>query len=98
LIWCQWCLGQLTDEQLLGLFGRCVAALEEEGYIVVKENVLIGSQQRDHHDEVDSSVTRMETSWMRIFSESRLRVVAEEVQEGFPEELYPVKTWALQPL
>ncbi|KAH7112513.1 alpha-N-methyltransferase NTM1 [Dendryphion nanum] len=98
LIWSQWCLGQLTDEQLVSLFARCVAALKEGGIIVVKENVLRGSRQEDEYDDVDSSVTRLQTSWTKIFSDSRLRIIAEEVQKGFPRELYPVMTWALQPI
>ena len=51
----------------------------------------------DIFDEVDSSVTRTEAKWNLLFRAANLKIVATELQEGFPEELFPVRTWALQP-
>ena len=57
LIWNQWCLGHLTDEQLIHYLERCKTALNPEGgLIVVKEN--LSTSGTDLFDEVDSSVTR----------------------------------------
>jgi protein N-terminal methyltransferase len=56
LIWIQWCVGHLTDEQLIHFLGRCKTALKEGGVIVVKENN--STTEADDFDEVDSSVTR----------------------------------------
>lgn len=58
LIWIQWCVGHLTDHQLVSFLERCKAALDVEkgGFIVVKENN--STSGKDDFDEVDSSVTR----------------------------------------
>ncbi len=57
LIWNQWCLGHLTDEQLVIYLKSCrEAAVVGGGLVVVKENITTG--ERDVFDKEDSSVTR----------------------------------------
>lgn len=57
LIWVQWCVGHLTDEQLVAYLRRCKASLTpEKGFIVIKEN--LSTSGTDYFDETDSSVTR----------------------------------------
>jgi protein N-terminal methyltransferase len=56
LIWTQWCVGHLTDAQLVGYLERCKDALEPDGVIVVKEN--LSTSASDLFDDRDSSVTR----------------------------------------
>ena len=57
LVWNQWCVGHLTDAQLVAYLGRCRDALDPDGgLIVVKENLSTGDG--DIYDELDSSVTR----------------------------------------
>lgn len=63
VVWCQWCLGHLSDKDLVLFFKRSHAALKEPGksFIVVKENLCrdteVGSP-RAVFDEQDSSLTR----------------------------------------
>ncbi len=57
LIWVQWCVGHLTDEQLVQFLKRCKSTLNPEvGVIVVKENNSTGGE--DVFDPLDSAVTR----------------------------------------
>jgi protein N-terminal methyltransferase len=56
LIWNQWCLGHLTDAQLVTYLGKCGHALKDEGLVIVKEN--LSTNGEDVFDELDSSVTR----------------------------------------
>jgi hypothetical protein len=56
LIWVQWCVGHLTDKQLVQFLERCKTALKPDGVIVVKENN--STSGADFFDDVDSSVTR----------------------------------------
>ena len=56
LIWNQWCLGHLTDTQLIAYLGKCREVLKKGGWIIVKENM--SSNGEDIFDELDSSVTR----------------------------------------
>ncbi len=57
IIWIQWCVGHLTDNQLVECLRRCKTAMTPEtGLIVVKEN--LSTSGTDYFDETDSSVTR----------------------------------------
>lgn len=57
LVWTQWCVGYLNDEQLVAYLQRCRDVLSPDGgVIVVKENIKNGGG--DLFDELDSSVTR----------------------------------------
>lgn len=56
LVWTQWCVGHLTDEQLVQYLQRCKSALAEDGLIVIKENTTV--MGNDEFDAEDSSVTR----------------------------------------
>ncbi|KAI0426717.1 alpha-N-methyltransferase NTM1 [Xylaria sp. FL1042] len=101
VIWNQWCLGHLTDIQLEEYLLRCKSVLSAgedgkvKGVIVVKENITTGEE--DMFDEVDSSVTRKETTFRHIFEKAGLRIIKTELQHGLPSELFPVRMFALRP-
>jgi len=97
LIWNQWCVGQLTDAQLQAYLQRCATMLENGGWIVVKENLSTTISDEDTFDDVDSSVTRSDPNFRAIFEAANLKIVATEIQKGFPKDLYPVRIYALQP-
>jgi len=100
LIWNQWCLGHLTDEQLTAYLRRCARVVRDDGWIVVKENMSTDPEGGDIFDEVDSSVTRTDEKFRGLFAEAGLRVVREEAQKGFPRGLglYPVRMYGLRPV
>jgi protein N-terminal methyltransferase len=62
LMWNQWCVGHLTDQQLVEYLERCKGVLRRDedgkttGVIVLKEN--LSSSGSDLFDKQDSSVTR----------------------------------------
>lgn len=56
LIWTQWCVGHLTDDQFVAYLQVCKAVLSPSGIMVLKENLSTSGQ--DLYDETDSSVTR----------------------------------------
>ncbi|KAK9493774.1 alpha-N-methyltransferase NTM1 [Lipomyces doorenjongii] len=95
LIWCQWCLGQLKDAHLIEFLRRCKLGLQKDGLIFVKENNT--STLMDEFDNTDSSVTRADQSFRRIFNEAGLELLEAEVQQGLPQGLYPVRSYALRP-
>lgn len=97
LIWNQWCVGQLSDTELVKYLKRLPPALSEGGWIVVKENLSNHHQGKDVFDETDSSVTRTDKKFRELFEESGLKIVATELQKGMPKSLYPVRSYALQP-
>ena len=99
LIWNQWCVGHLTDTQLVSYFQRCGTAVKDGGWIVVKENLSTHRFGEDIFDDVDSSVTRSDQKFRDLFKQAGLQVVKAELQTGFPKGLglYPVKMYALRP-
>ncbi|KPI45853.1 Alpha N-terminal protein methyltransferase 1 [Cyphellophora attinorum] len=68
----------------------------------VRQSVDLGDdedEEPDLYDELDSSVTRTERKFDRIFRAAGLKVVKTEIQRGFGKDLglYPVRMWGLQP-
>lgn len=98
LVWNQWCVGQLTDEQFVAYLKRVAKVLSPGGWIVVKENLSNHHLGEDVFDDVDSSVTRTDEKFRQLFGEGGLKVVATELQRGMPKGLYDVRAYALQPV
>ncbi|CAN6638088.1 alpha N-terminal protein methyltransferase 1 [Trichomonascus vanleenenianus] len=94
LIWCQWCVGHLSDDNLVEFFKRCIKGLQPGGWIVVKEN---NTKYEDDYDEVDSSVTRTDVKFRQIFERAGLDLKLTMLQKAMPKELYPVRMYALKP-
>ncbi|KZP19448.1 DUF858-domain-containing protein, partial [Athelia psychrophila] len=99
--WCQWCLGHLSDVDLVAFFRKCRAALREGGrsLIVVKENLCRDTDDggpRTVFDDQDSSLTRSDLAWKKVFQDAGLKLIKEQTQEGLPEGLYEVKMYALR--
>jgi protein N-terminal methyltransferase len=97
LVWVQWCCGQVTDAQFVEFLGRMQPFVNDGGWIVVKENMSTDTEGNDIFDETDSSVTRADAKFRSLFGQAHLEIVATEVQKGLPKELYPVRSYALQP-
>ncbi|GJD08795.1 Alpha N-terminal protein methyltransferase 1 [Galdieria sulphuraria] len=64
LIWIQWCIIYLTDEDLVEFLKRCKSCLSASGLICIKDNV---SRKHFVVDTNDASITRTNT---RKFSET----------------------------
>ncbi|CAE6407180.1 unnamed protein product [Rhizoctonia solani] len=104
IIWCQWCLGHLTDPDLVKFLKQAKKALREPedleyprgaGVIIIKENTTEDGENGEAiaiYAEDDSSVTRSDAAWKQIFNEAGLSLIKEEVQEGLPEGLLEVKS------
>lgn len=92
-VWCQWVLGQLTDDDLVAFFQRCKAGLTDDGLILMKENM--GSSTASDFDVKDSAWTRPRHVWLELINKAGLTVVKEEQQQSFPKDLYNVHMFAL---
>ncbi len=81
VVWCQWCLGALSDPDLVAFFKRSKAALRDpaRGLIVVKENLCSETgEPRAVFDESDSSLTR----WVRSMSRGTQVLMVGTMQVG----------------
>ncbi|KAG8676528.1 hypothetical protein FPOAC1_002533 [Fusarium poae] len=100
LIWIQWCIGHLNDEEVVQFLERCKSVLDKEhGIIVFKENLSTWGQ--DKFDELDGSVTREDEKFQQLFKRAGLKIIKSDMQRGFPvvknRQLLPLKMYALQP-
>ncbi|KAJ3191211.1 hypothetical protein HK101_007983, partial [Irineochytrium annulatum] len=87
MIWCQWVLGHLTDDDFVAFFRRCKKGLKPNGVIGIKENV---SKAEVEVDTEDSSVTRPEGLLKELLGRAGLRILKEDYQKGFPKGLFKV--------
>ncbi|RLN86503.1 hypothetical protein BBJ28_00003697 [Nothophytophthora sp. Chile5] len=94
LIWLQWVLVHLTDVDCVRFLRRCKQALTPQGFVVIKENIFQHGEPYDL-DRQDSSITRSAVYYKSLFQQAGLTLLAERRQRHFPEELYPVKMYAL---
>lgn len=92
VIWIQWCIGYLTDDDFVTFFKRAKVGLKPNGLFVVKENV---ARNGFVLDKEDRSVTRSHPYFMELFNQCGLHVYSTKDQRGFPGELFPVKMYAL---
>ena len=95
LVWCQWCVGQLPDDELVEFWIKCREALIPNGggTLIVKENIAPGE---DVFDKTDSSVTRTDAKFRELFQRAGYKLIASDIQRGLPKELYPVRMYCLK--
>lgn len=106
LVWIQWCIGQLTDDDLVSFLVRCKAALAPGGLIVIKDNVLDRrsaladglelDSQRFLVDEDDKSVIRTRDHLNAVLGRTGLEVLAARDAELGRTDLHPVVNMALR--
>ncbi|KAK0179876.1 hypothetical protein PV327_005587 [Microctonus hyperodae] len=95
VIWCQWVLGHLENDDLIDFFKNCTNALKDSGILIVKENVT--SSNNVEKDTQDSSVTRPYDDLKAAFKSANLICIKERKQTHLPRGLYPVYMFALKP-
>lgn len=96
LVWSQWVLGHLTDDDLLAFFRRVRDSLRTGGTFVIKENVT--KNKEIIKDETDSSITRPLKAYETILKKAGFRIVKMTQQKSFPKGLFPVYMIACRPV
>ncbi|KAL2494015.1 methyltransferase [Forsythia ovata] len=94
VIWVQWCIGHLSDEDFISFFKRAKGGLKPGGIFVLKENI---ARHGFVLDKQDNSVTRSDLYFKQLFNQCGLHVYKMKDQKGFPDELFAVKMYALAP-
>ncbi|KAF5193511.1 Alpha n-terminal protein methyltransferase [Thalictrum thalictroides] len=92
IIWIQWCIGQLADDDFVSFFKRAKAGLKPNGVFVLKENI---AKSGFVLDKDDKSITRSDTYFKELFNRCGLYIYKLQDQKGFPQELFAVKMYAL---
>ncbi|CAI9783503.1 unnamed protein product [Fraxinus pennsylvanica] len=94
VIWVQWCIGHLSDEDFISFFKRAKGGLKPGGFFVLKENI---ARHGFVLDKQDRSVTRSDLYFKQLFNQCGLQIYKMKDQKGFPNELFAVKMYALAP-
>jgi protein N-terminal methyltransferase len=96
VIWVQWAMLYLTDEDAISFLNRCAAALKPGGMIFIKENVCA---QGFIVDSEDASVTRSHAYNVELFTKrAGLKLAHTALQKDFPKQLFKVRMYALKPV
>ncbi|KAG8385173.1 hypothetical protein BUALT_Bualt03G0014400 [Buddleja alternifolia] len=92
VIWVQWCIGHLSDDDFVSFFKRAKGGLKPGGLFVLKENI---ARSGFILDKEDKSVTRSDLYFKQLFNQCGLHIYKIKDQKGFPNELFAVKMYAL---
>jgi protein N-terminal methyltransferase len=95
IIWIQWVIGYLTDDDLVDFLKRCALSLRRGGVVIVKDNTC--EQEAFIVDRDDGSSTRSLPYILAIAELAGYRVVYLRFQEDFPSSIFPVPIIALEP-
>lgn len=95
VIWAQWVLLYLPDDDLHQFLVRCRKALKQGGIVCAKENVVIEGEWVV--DKEDNSIARTDAQYKAIFERAGFSVDHELRQTCWPADLIPVKMYALRP-
>ncbi|XP_055384489.1 N-terminal Xaa-Pro-Lys N-methyltransferase 1-B [Condylostylus longicornis] len=96
VVWSQWVLGHLSDDDLLLFLQRIRVGLKKGGMVVIKENVT--SSNKLEIDTEDSSVTRPLKTYNKILKATKYKIIKAVKQTNFPKGLYPVYMIAAVPI
>ncbi|GMH48443.1 hypothetical protein TL16_g02207 [Triparma laevis f. inornata] len=94
VVWVQWVIGHLTDEDLITFLNRAAVGLKPNGVIVVKDNV--SDAEAFWVDEDDSSVTRGREYMTKLFDLAGMEIIMQQESHEFPKEIFPVPMYALR--
>lgn len=94
IIWMQWMIGYLTDDDLVAFLKRCAVGLRRGGVVVIKDNTC--EQEAFIVDRDDASSTRSLPYILAIAELAGFRVVYQRFQQDFPTTIFPVPIIALE--
>lgn len=95
IIWIQWVLMFILDDDVIKFIQTCKQILSKNGVIVIKDNVASGI--KNEYDDEDSSVVRSLSQYCLLFSRAKLKCLKSEKVVGLPKSLFKVYMFALKP-
>ncbi|KAL0212300.1 hypothetical protein RCL1_005926 [Eukaryota sp. TZLM3-RCL] len=95
IIFIQWVLLYLTDEDIIESLKACKNHLPPNGAIFVKENC--NNHGELYYDESDCSVTRPAEYFDKLFIAAGFEIISKENVKNWPTDLFPIYAWMLIP-
>jgi protein N-terminal methyltransferase len=93
VIWIQWCLENLDDQDLANFLIKCKNNLEENGMIIIKENIV---QKGSKFISMDYSKVRSDLIFKNIFEKSGLKIIRHFHHPNWPKDLLKVSVFVLK--
>ena len=107
LIWMQWCLENLEDEDLDPFLKKCFDNLNEDGIIIVKENLYNvegeGEEEEEEEEdnyqfkysELDYSKQRPDAFYINLFVKNKFKIKLHFLNPNWPEDMMPLCVYVL---
>lgn len=106
LIWIQWCLENLEDEDLKPFLEKCYDNLNEDGIIIVKENLYNfegeGEEEEEEEDnyqfkysDLDYSKQRPDAFYINLFVKNKFKIKLHFLNPNWPEDMMPLCVYVL---
>lgn len=93
IIWIQWCLENLDDQDLSNFLIKCKNNLEENGMIIIKENIV---HKGSKFISLDYSKVRSDVLFKNIFDKSGLKIIRHFHHPNWPKDLLKVSVFVLK--
>jgi protein N-terminal methyltransferase len=95
VIWIQWCLENLEDDDIILFMEKCKNALEKTGKVIIKENI---TEQENNNKFSDEDYSKMRTmkSFRRIFKKSGFKIYKQFIHPNWPDDLVSVGVFVLK--
>lgn len=95
VIWIQWVIGHLTDNDFISFLLKCKENLKANGVIVIKDNAC------DKHgfwlDKADYSVARSVNYYDALFQHAGFEAILTQKFTDFPPTMLPIFKFVIRP-
>lgn len=92
-IWIQWCIENLEDDDLDTFLSNCYANLEDDGLVIIKENVI---DKGIFFSQEDYSKVRSDLIFKEIFLKNGFKIVKHFHHPNWPKDLLKVSIFVLK--
>lgn len=102
LMWIQWCLENIEDQDLNKFMDKCREHLNDDGVIIVKENYFsqlnekeIENKKEFEYSEEDLSKQRRDSFYINLFFKHKFKIIKHFVNPNWPSSIMPLIVYVL---
>jgi protein N-terminal methyltransferase len=97
LVWFQWSVGFLTDDDFVLLLRQVGDRLRPNGMIVIKDNIVVSDKRADAVWKPEQhAIARTLPHARELIARAGLKIDHEAAQPGYPEDLVPLYVFVLK--
>ena len=103
LIWIQWTLENLEDNDLIPFLNKCKNNLNDNGIIVIKENYYYedNNNNNEHnkkfeYSKEDFSKQRLDIFYINLFINNGFKIIHHFINPNWPENIMPLIVYVLE--